>query len=124
MTIIVFMAGISFGLYFLLAEALKIPYLKTSKAVMNMERQNKNLSTALEAVIMDLAVKLAKIIPMDEYKKNRLNATLKAAGVKMTAECYTAYAYVKAGMVLLGIIPCILVLPFLSIAIPPNAAAV
>jgi hypothetical protein len=54
---------------------------------------------------MDLASKMSKLIPMDTYKKNRLSATLKAAGIKMTPECYTAYAAAKAGMVLLAVIP-------------------
>lgn len=39
----------------------------------------------LELIIMDMSIKLSKIIPMDRYKKNRLSATLKAAGISMKA---------------------------------------
>jgi Flp pilus assembly protein TadB len=117
MTILLFGIGITFGLYFILAEYLKIPYLRTSKAVMNMGRDKKTLSTSIDTFIMDVAIKLSKIMYMDEYKRNRLNATLKAADIKMTPECYIAYAFVKAGVVLLSIIPCLLILPLISIVI-------
>ncbi len=107
----------AFGLYFIFASLFKIPYLRTSRAIMNMERPDRNAATAIDAALMDLASKMSKLIPMDTYKKNRLSATLKAAGIKMTPECYTAYAAAKAGMVLLAVIPCLIILPFLSVAV-------
>ena len=114
MTIFLFGSGMALGLYFIFADLLKIPYLKTSKAIMNMGRQDKKLAHLIEAIIMDFAIKLSGFIPMDTYKKSRMTATLKAAGIKMTAECYAAYAFVKAGTILLAVIPCLLVFPILS----------
>jgi len=39
---------------------------------------------------------------------------LKAAGVGTSPEVYAAYAMVKAGVILLGVIPCLFLLPLLS----------
>ncbi len=64
---------------------------------------------------MSAAAKLAKYIPMDEYKKSRMTGVLKAAGIGMTPEIYAAYAMVKAGAILLGVIPCLFLLPLLAL---------
>lgn len=109
--------GFAFGLYFIVADRLKIPYLKSSKAIMNMGRSDRKLTTAIEAIIMDLSIKLSRFIPMDRYKKNRLSATLKAAGISMTPECYQAHAILKALAVGLLIIPCLLIFPLMAIAV-------
>lgn len=63
---------------------------------------------------MELAAKLAKILPMDEYKRRRLTATLKSAEIPMTAEVYMAQAMVKAGLVSVCALPCLLAVPILS----------
>ena len=44
MRVIILMAGIAFGLYFIIADKLKIPYLKASKAIMNMGRKDRKAS--------------------------------------------------------------------------------
>lgn len=61
------------GLFMLLANAFKIPYLKTSKAVMNTGRNDKKLSKSIEAVMLGIAARIGKIIPMDKYKKSRFH---------------------------------------------------
>lgn len=61
----------------LLTNALKIPYLKTSKAVMNMGHEDKKLSKNIEVILLGIAAKIGKLIPMDKYKKSRLESTLK-----------------------------------------------
>ena len=63
---------------------------------------------------MTVAVRLAKYIRMDEYKRSRMNNVLKASGMNLTPEVYQAYAFVKSGAVLLGIVPCVFLLPLLS----------
>ena len=80
--LILFGIFLAAGLFLLLANALKIPYLKTSKAVMNTGRNDKKLSKSIEAILLGIAAKLGKIIPMDKYKKSRLESTLKSAGLK------------------------------------------
>ena len=60
MRVIILMTGIAFGLYFIIADRLKIPYLKASKAIMNMGRKDRRLTTVIEAVIMDLSIMLSR----------------------------------------------------------------
>ena len=117
MIILILLVGLSFGFYFIIADRLKLPYLKTSKAIMNMGKEDRSITSAVEAVIMDLSIKLSRFIPMDRYKKNRLSQTLDAAGVKMTPECYQANAIIRALLVGLLIIPCMLIFPLLSVAV-------
>lgn len=114
MRIIVLIVGLSMGLYFIIADRLKIPYLKTSKAIMNLGRDDRKLTSVIEAVIMDISVKLSKFMPMDTYKENRLRTTLEAAGINMTPKCFQAHAFVKAFMVGTLVIPCLLVFPLIS----------
>lgn len=117
--LILFGIFLGLGLFFLLANALKIPYLKTSKAIMNTGRNDKKLSKSIEAILLGIAAKLGKIIPMDKYKKSRLESTLKSAGIKMTPETFTALAFVKAFCIAGLAIPCSfifpLVIPFIII---------
>lgn len=124
MRMILLLAGLALGLYFIIADRLKIPYLKSSKAIMNMGRSDRKLTKSLEAIVMDLSMKLANFIPMDRYKKNRLSATLKAAGIKMTPECYQAQAIIKALAVGLLALPCLAVFPLISPVVLVLAALV
>ena len=56
--LILFGILLAVGLFMLLANALKIPYLKTSKAVMNTGREDKKLSKNIEAIMLGIAAKL------------------------------------------------------------------
>ena len=102
------------GLFFIFADVLKLPTMGAAKAMLSAGKQSKKASKTLEAYIMSGAVKLSKIIRMDEYKRSRMQNVLKAAGIAMTPEIYTTYAIVKAGAILLGVIPCLLLFPLLS----------
>lgn len=104
----------SAGLFFLLAELLRIPTLATTKAMINSGKEGKKFDKTLEAWLMVWAVRLSRIIRMEEFKKSRLKNILKSSGIKLTPEEYTAYAIVKGGAVLLGVIPCLFVFPLLS----------
>lgn len=111
-----FFAGIllAAGLYFVLASILKLPTMEIAKAMLNVGRKNKKATKGVEAWLMFGAVKLSRYIRMDEYKRGRMENVLKAAGLSMTPELYSAYAITKAGAVLLGVIPCLFLLPLLS----------
>jgi flagellar protein FlaJ len=102
------------GLYFILASLLKLPSMGAAKAMLNAGRKNKKAAKTLEAWLMTGAVKLSRYIRMDEYKRSRMVNVLKATGISMTPEVYSAYAITKAGAILLGVIPCLFVLPLLS----------
>ena len=80
------------GWLFLLADVLKLPSLATGKARVSATKQTGKNAKSVEAMITAWWVKLAKYLPMDEYKKIRMQHTLSAAGMKETPEEFTAYA--------------------------------
>lgn len=112
--LILFALFLTAGLYLILAEFFKVPTYKATKAILGTVKKNKKKARNTDAVLMELAVKLSKILPMDDYKKRKLNATLKSAEIPMTAELYVSLAIVKAALVLTCTIPCLLVMPILS----------
>lgn len=111
-----FLAGIllAAGLFFVLSDILKLPTMKAAKAMLEAGKGNKKAAKTIEAWIMSGAVRLSKYIRMDEYKHSRMENILKAAGYSMTPEVYIAYAITKAGAILLGAIPCLLLLPLVT----------
>ncbi|MDD3230600.1 MAG: secretion protein F [Oscillospiraceae bacterium] len=112
--LILFALFLTAGLYLILAELFKVPTYKATKAILGTVKKNKKKARNSDAVLMELAAKLSKVLPMDEYKKRKLDATLKSAEIPMTAELYISQAIVKAALVLACAIPCLLVVPILS----------
>ena len=112
---LLFLFGITLaaGLFFLLLDLLRLPYLSTAKAMLNTTRSEKKAAKSMEAYLMTWAVKLARLIRMDEYRRHRLKNVLKATGMNMEPEIYQTYALVKAGAILLAVIPAGLVFPLL-----------
>lgn len=113
-TLLLFAALFAAGLFFIMADVLKLPTMGTAKAMLSYAKRNKKSANTTEAWLMSLAVRLSRHIPMDEYKKSRMENVLKAAGISMTPEVYAAYAIVKAGAILIGVIPCLILLPLLA----------
>lgn len=114
----------AFGLFMIFANVLKIPYLKTSKAVMTAGREDKKISKTIDAVLVETAGKIGKIFRMDKYKRNRLEKTLKSAGIKMTPEAFTVYAMLKAFGICLLAVPCSFLFPLIIPLIVILAVAV
>lgn len=112
--LILFGTALAAGLYFVLADLLKLPRLSTERALISAGRRERSLVKSLEALILGWALKLAPFIKMDAYKRRRLESKLAAAGLDMTPEVYTAYGILKPSLILLGIIPCLFVLPILT----------
>ncbi|MEG0824447.1 MAG: secretion protein F [Oscillospiraceae bacterium] len=110
---LLFLFGITLaaGLFFLLLDLLRLPYLSTAKAMLNTTRAEKKAAKSLETYLMTLAVKLSKFIRMDEYRKHRIKNVLKATGMNLDPEVYQAYAVVKAAAILLLAIPAGFVFP-------------
>lgn len=119
-----FGAFFAFGLFMIFANALKIPYLKTSKAVMTAGREDKKISKTIDAVLVETAGKIGKIFRMDKYKRNRLEKTLKSAGIKMTPEAFTVYAMLKSLGICLLAVPCSFLFPLVIPLIVILAVAV
>jgi tight adherence protein C len=77
-------------------------------------KQGKEKAKTVDVLLMGWAVKLAKYIPMDEYKKSRMKNTLNAAGMNLTPEEFISSAILKSGIIALLIIPCLLILPLIA----------
>ena len=116
MTILIILFGTLFaaGLFFILSDALKLPTLSAGKAMLSAAEQGKKKAKSIDVLMNGWAVRLAKYIPIDEYKKNRMKNTLHAAGMNQTPEEFTAFALVKSSLVAFGVIPCLMILPLLA----------
>ena len=70
MTILLFLFGVAVaaGLFFILADILKLPRLSTEKALLSAGRAEKKRMKSLDAIFLGWAIKLSKYIQMDEYK--------------------------------------------------------
>ncbi|WP_409970080.1 secretion protein F [Bengtsoniella intestinalis] len=97
-----------------MADLLKLPTLATTKAMMEAAKQAKGKAKTTDTLMRMVAVKLSKVIPIDEYKRIRMVNTLSAAGLSETPELFTASAIVKAGSIGLLAIPCLVALPLLA----------
>lgn len=112
--LILFGGFLFLGIFFLALDLLKMPYIKAQKALMDTGKNNKKGSAAIDTLVLQGALRLSPMIHMDEYRKSRMKNVLKATGIKMTPEVYQAYALIKAGLLMLGILPCLLLFPLLS----------
>lgn len=116
MTFLIILFGILFalGLFSILADILKLPTSATRKAMLTATKKSGKKAKNIDAFIGGLAVKLAKYIPVDEYKSKRMKNTLNAAGLNQSPQEFIAFALVKSGLIAVLVIPCLLILPLLS----------
>lgn len=111
--LLLFALSFSMGIYLILAHLLKISTFRARRAILSVGRQKKKAKNS-DAAIMELAVKLSPFVPMDAYKRRKLVMVLHSAGIKETPEVYLAQAYVKSGLVFLGALPCLAVIPIFT----------
>ncbi|MFI3238910.1 MAG: secretion protein F [Lachnospiraceae bacterium] len=112
--LMLFAALLALGVYFIMAFIFKVPTYKQTKAIISMGKVKKKKAKNSDAFIMDLASKLSRFITIEEHRKRKLTSILTSAEIPMTAEVYLAQAYVKTGLILLAVIPCLLIIPILS----------
>lgn len=114
--IIIYGVLVSLGIYLILADIFKLSKLKTSKTILNADkRMKKKTSKSIEVIFLDLATKLSKYIKLTDYKKDKLEMTLKSAQIKISPETYIADVYIKTGIALLVSAITFLINPFISI---------
>lgn len=115
MFLIILCFGTLFGLgaFFLSAGLLRLPTSASTKAVMTVTSRKKE-SKSLDAVVMDMALKVSRLIKLSDFKRRKLESTLKSADIPMTPEVYIAKAWVKAMLIGLLIIPLLLIFPLLA----------
>lgn len=101
------------GFFFVLADLARVPYAKTSRAVLNLSKNQKEKASGLDAWLKELAVRLSRVIRINEFKKAQLEADLKSAQMDMTPEMFKADAMVKASLVGVFAIPVFFLFPLL-----------
>ena len=93
------------GVGFLLADLMKIPSLKASKAANSVGRKGKKKTGVIELYRRDFATKLAGKLHLNEFKRANLVIDLRTANMEITPEQYMADAIVKALMIGILAIP-------------------
>lgn len=112
------------GMMFILLDAFKIPYLKTSKAVKTVSKKQREKTSSIDVWLGGIANSLAKIIRINEYKRAELENDLKTARMDITPEQYKANAIVKASVLGVFAIPMLFIFPLLSPVILITAVVV
>jgi len=116
MTGAIFLFGVllAAGLFFIVADLLRLPSLAAQKAMLAAGKQAKAKPKTVDTLLQSAAVRLSHLISMDEYKRSRMKNVLSAAGLNTTPELFTATAIVKAASVAVLAVPSIFVLPLLA----------
>ena len=102
------------GMMYILLDAFKIPYLKTSKSVKTVSKKQREKTSSVDVWLGGIANSLAKIIRINEYKRAELLNDLRTARIDITPEQYKANAIVKAAVLGVFAIPMLFIFPLLS----------
>ena len=106
-------ALVGIGLFLVLMDLFKIPYSKTSQAVDNISKKQKNKASFLEVRLEGLAKWISGFIRINEFKRAQLEADLKTAQMDISPEMFKANAIVKAAIVGVFAIPVAFIFPIL-----------
>ena len=105
---------IGVGLFLILADTLRVPFLATSTAAGNLAKRQKQKTGTLEIWLHDLAMWISKRLRLNEYKRIQLETDLKSAGMNLSPEMHIANSIVKAMLVGVFAIPLFLIFPLLA----------
>ena len=101
------------GLYFVLADIYRLPYLKSSKAVNNLSKKQKDKSSGLDVWLKGIATWLSKHMKLNEFKRAQLEADLTTAQMDISPEMFKANAVVKAFIIGVFAVPVLFIFPML-----------
>lgn len=104
----------SVGIYLVIADILKLPTHKAIKLLISISKCKRRKVKNFDVVILNTAIKVSKVIKIDDYRKRRLEAMLEASDIKLSPETYIAKAWVKAGFIFLTIFPALFIFPIIS----------
>lgn len=102
------------GLFMILADCFRIPYMRTSKAVKNLAKQQKEKTSSIDVWLSSLASFIAKRLKLNEFKKARLEADLRTARMNISPEMFIANAVVKSFIIAVLAIPVLFIFRILS----------
>ena len=105
---------IGIGIMYILLDAFKIPYLKTSKSVKTLSKRQRDKTSSVDVLLGGVANSIAKVIKLNEYKRAELENDLQTARMNITPEQYKANVIVKALVIGVFAIPMLFIFPLLS----------
>ena len=105
------------GIGCILADLMKVPTMKASKAANNLGKKGDKKTSIIEIYLKEFATKLSEKIKLNEYKKAQLEADLRTAGMDISPEMYVSNAIVKAVAIGLLAIPAFLIVKILGLFI-------
>lgn len=102
------------GVYFILADIYRLPTIKTSRAISNLAKAQRDKTSSIDIWLGNFAGFIAKHLPMNEFRRQELEIDLRTAQMDITPEMYIANAIVKALLIAVFAIPVYFILPILS----------
>jgi len=102
------------GLFFIIEDLIKLPYIKTSKTIKNLSKRQKNKTSNLEVLLSDFALWISRHLHLNEYKKIQLASDLQTAGINITPELHIANSLIKSVICGLLIVPAFFIFPLIS----------
>ena len=105
------------GVGCILADIMKVPTMKASKAANNLGKKGDKKTSIIEIYLKEFANKLSEKIRLNEYKRAQLEADLRTAGMDMTPELYVSNAIVKAVAIALIAVPAFFIFKLLGLFI-------
>ena len=107
-------ALIGAGLFFILADAFRVPLLATSTAAGNLAKRQRRKTRIIDVWLQDLAMWISKRLRLNEYKRMQLETDLKSAGMNISPEMHIANSIVKALVVGIFAVPMFFIFPIIS----------
>jgi len=101
------------GLFLILADVKRLPYMKTSKAVLNLSKKQKEKSSGLDVWLKGIATWLSKHLKLNEFKRIQLESDLKTAQMDISPEMFKANVVVKAALIGIFAVPVLFIFPLL-----------
>lgn len=105
------------GLYLILADLFRIPTIKSSQAINNIAKRQRETTGVLDVWLGNAAIWLSKHIKLNEFKREELETDLRTAQMDITPEMFRANAIVKSGLFLVVSIPFFFFMPILGAVI-------
>lgn len=102
------------GIFLILADCFRIPFLATSKAANNLAKRHEHKTSSIDIWLKDLAIWISKKLRLNEYKRMQLQTDLQSAGIAMSPEMHIANSLVKSMLIGLMAVPVYFIFPLLT----------
>lgn len=107
---------ITYGIYETVVGKFKLPSRSVNRAVKAYSLQLRKEQN-FNVLVQTLTGKIVPYVKMNDYKRSRMESDLRTMNVDVSPELFQATSIAKALLVLLGIIPCLVLFPILSIGV-------